>query len=113
MRELLSLRLSNDTKTAFYPDQENTYGLLPGKVGGTCPFATEADGGCLGYKNKLQTCYVYKTMALRKLVKSVLSKNTQLLQSANNTEKKEILINTFDKFKHTERTRDRKGLLAK
>ena len=98
-----TLKLSHDRKVRYYNNQKNSLGLLPGPEG-TCPYATQGEGGCwnVPHKRKLYTCYVDKCMTLYPNVRGLLEHNTNLLKNANTATQTELLNNTFEVFKTKE-----------
>ena len=91
---LISLKLSENRKTRFHKEHKNTFGLKTGKLedGGTCPGATEGEGGCLGI------CYACTTSRIYKNYKKVEDYNTDILMRADYDLKVEVIRNTVMKF---------------
>ena len=89
-----------DSKTRFYLNQKNTYGLLPGPEG-SCRGATTTEGGCWHCPEgkKLQTCYVANMMNLRPRIRAVLQHNLDVLLKAGTiTAMRDIMIAEFQRF---------------
>jgi hypothetical protein len=94
LRSLTSLKLSDNRKTRFCADHKNTFGLKTGKpeTGGSCPGATEGEGGCL------ECCYAKNIGKLYKGYASVEDYNSAILQEAKYEEKVTIIRNSVMKF---------------
>jgi len=100
-----SLNLSQNSKTSFFPDHKNTFGLMFGlpENGGTCPGATEGKGGCLeiiktGSGTERRTCYMDKVVRIYPNAGKTLVNNTMLLRDKTEEEMVVILRNTVLKW---------------
>lgn len=100
--EELRLRPTHDRKTACYPGQKNTFGLMHGLPPvGTCPGCTTSKGGCayVAPGRKTSTCYVDKLARAYPSVWKNLAWNTRLLTgAASMTEMSKIIDREFDRF---------------
>jgi hypothetical protein len=88
-----------DRKTRFYDSQQNTFGLMPGRLG-SCPGCTIGRGGCCEILpgRKTPTCYVNKTLSYSKAAKNVLQANTDLLKGSTEDQMFGILCAEFSRF---------------
>lgn len=86
----IMIKLSDNGKTKFRKNHNNTFGLMYGKPenGGTCPGATCGSGGCLDVKvgRTTQTCYMAKITRIYKNVGKVLLENTLALEGKTKEE---------------------------
>lgn len=106
-----ALKPTHDRKTSWRTHQQNTFGLLPG-LSGSCPGSTTEAGGC-GHTPKglkLPVCYVEKSMSAYPAVRGVLSHNMFLMRNATEDEMYMLLGREFDRFRETERRRDKPEL---
>jgi len=110
------LRPTHDRKTAGYPGQKNTFGLMHGLPPyGTCPGCTIGEGGCAYVLpgRKTSTCYVDKLARAYPSVKKNLAWNTQLLKQAGSLDSMVDILNAeFDRFAELEKTGGADGRAA-
>jgi hypothetical protein len=100
-----SLTLSNNSKTSFFPEHKNTFGLMFGlpENGGTCPGATNGKGGCMevittATGTTRRTCYMDKIVRIYPNAGKTLVNNTLLLRDKTEEEMVPILRNTVLKW---------------
>ena len=95
-----AIRATSDRKTRKYKTQCNTFGLLPGNDGGTCPYSTCKAGGCwhVPEGRKLPDCYVAKLMSAYGGVQPILEHNTKLLMGATEKQMTNLLRAEFRRF---------------
>lgn len=94
-----TLKPTGDRKTRSRSSQLNTFGLKPGKDG-SCPLATEGEGGCCNIREgrRLPTCYVYRLMNCYKGIRKSLEHNTELLKKSDEQGMEDILKHEFHRF---------------
>jgi hypothetical protein len=101
---LQELKLTTNAKTKFSRRHRNTVGFNIGKPidGGTCPHATEGEGGCLCLKKadgKTVTCYMHKLITAYPNVKKALQYNTDLVKDKSYEEYISLFTNLVERFK--------------
>lgn len=97
------LKLANNSKTKFSKNHKNTIGFMYGKPedGGTCPNATEGEGGCLNLKRTggvTKTCYMDKLCKAYPNLKKALVYNTTIVKDKTYEELLVLLYATIQKF---------------
>lgn len=102
LKNLKSLRLSDNRKTRFFKEHKNTFGIRAGRPvdGGTCPGSTVGEGGCM-YRQKADgspTCYAAKLRKIYPGYGKTEDHNTDLLMGADFDTKVEVIRNTLMKF---------------
>jgi hypothetical protein len=102
LNTLKSLNLSDNRKTKFFAEHKNTFGLRAGlpEHGGTCPGATQGEGGCMWARteNGDPTCYAAKLRKIYPNYGKTEDHNSTMLKEASFEEKVDILRNTVIKF---------------
>jgi len=93
-----TIKLTNNSKVRFHKAHYNTFSITQGKPehGGSCPGATEGDGGCL------DVCYDCNLRKLYKAYAAVEDKNFALLKGKSREEIYPILKNTLTAWKLTQ-----------
>jgi hypothetical protein len=91
------IKLTNNSKVRFHKKHYNTFSLTQGLPinGGSCPGATEGEGGCLG------VCYDCNLRKLYKAYAAVEDKNLALIKGKSEEEIYQILKSTIDDWKVT------------
>ena len=89
-----SFKLTNNSKTRFHKDHDNTFSLASGppEHGGTCVNATHGEGGCVG------KCYDVNLRKLYKKYASAEDYNTALVWDKPFEEQFAIIENSIDKW---------------